>query len=204
MVDLSGDPAPGVPVHASVDGGAAKAYTTDANGKLNITIPKGAHAVSLAECDTPVYMNNYSGSGTVTTRTGYCKFSFTVPTMTFTDVDRDDWFWDTVSWAWENGVMTGKSAAAFDPNGLTTRAEAVKSLWNMDGAKYVDFILPFSDAAESAWYLEILFCISPSLSERVELEGSHQVSPQTVDKPAPNWGRVCLQSEGPGKSRDAF
>ena len=99
-------------------------------------------------------MNNYSGSGTVTTRTGYCEFSFTVPTMAFTDVDRDDWFWDTVSWAWEQGVMSGKSDETFAPNSFTTRAEAVRTLWNLDGAKYVDFILPFSDVEEGAWYTE--------------------------------------------------
>ncbi len=151
----SGNPLIGETVHASVDGGAAKAYVTDEDGKLNITVPKGAHAIFLDECDTPVYVNNYSGSGTVTTKTGYCEFSFAVvPPMAFTDVDRDDWFWDTVNWAWEQGVMSGKSAATFDPNGFTTRAEAVMTIWNLDGAESVDFTMPFPDVEEDAWYAE--------------------------------------------------
>ncbi len=155
VVDLHGAPVTGMTVHAGVDSGTAKEYITDDGGKLNITVPKGAHAVFLDECDIPVYVNNYSGSGTVTTRTGYCEFSFTVvPPMAFTDVDSNDWFWDTVSWAWENGVMSGKSATIFDPNGFTTRAEAVMAIWNLDGAKYVNFIMPFSDVEDGAWYTE--------------------------------------------------
>ncbi len=155
VVDLHGDPVPGTSIHAGVDGGAAKEYVTDDGGNLKLTVPKGAHAVSLDECDTPVYVSNYSGSGTVTTKTGYCEFSFTVvPPMAFTDVDRADSFWDDVNWAWENGVMSGKSATTFDPNGLTTRAEAVMVIWNLDGAKSVDFTVPFPDVEEGAWYAE--------------------------------------------------
>lgn len=45
-----------------------------------MTVPKGAHTFYLTESYDviPVYTNNYSGSGTVTTADGYYHLYFTV------------------------------------------------------------------------------------------------------------------------------
>lgn len=47
---------------------------------LHLTVPKGAHTFYLTESvdAVPVYTNNYSGSGTVTTADGYYHLYFTV------------------------------------------------------------------------------------------------------------------------------
>lgn len=47
---------------------------------LRLTVSKGAHTFYLTEATyaVPVYTNNYSGSGTVTTAPGYYQLSFTV------------------------------------------------------------------------------------------------------------------------------
>ena len=47
---------------------------------LHLTVAKGTHTFYLAEATyaVPVYTNNYSGSGTVTTAQGYYQLAFTV------------------------------------------------------------------------------------------------------------------------------
>ena len=63
----------------SIDGGKNTKVTTNADGKIVLTLEKGAHTISLKEAmnqDIPVYVNNYSGSGTVTTTDGYYHLGF--------------------------------------------------------------------------------------------------------------------------------
>ncbi len=69
---------PNVVAHLSVDGGAAQEMATDADGNLVLTVPRGPHTFCLAEATDgqPVYTNNYSGSGTVTTKAGYYRLGF--------------------------------------------------------------------------------------------------------------------------------
>ncbi len=60
----------------SVDGGQAEEKITDSEGYLTVTLTKGAHTLKLAESSNFVYVNNYSGTGTVSTMDGYYTFSF--------------------------------------------------------------------------------------------------------------------------------
>ena len=48
------------------------------------------------------------------------------PKMTFSDVNKSDWFYDSVKEAYENGLIDGMSATEFDPNGKLTIAQAIK------------------------------------------------------------------------------
>ncbi len=61
------------------DNGAPEKAVCEADG-LHLTVSKGAHTFYLTESsdDVPVYTNNYSGSGTVTTADGYYHLYFTV------------------------------------------------------------------------------------------------------------------------------
>ena len=65
-------------VHLRIDDGAAVQYVTDENGNINLTLAKGPHTLYLEESNVPVYVNNYSGSGTVTVAAGYYRFAFEV------------------------------------------------------------------------------------------------------------------------------
>ena len=47
----------------------------------------------------------------------------------FTDVEAGSWYESPVLWALENGVTTGASATAFDPNGQCLRAQVVTFLY---------------------------------------------------------------------------
>lgn len=67
-------------VHLQIDDGNEKSYTLDSSGRLNLTLAKGPHTLYLSESTDakPVYVNNYSGSGTVTTKDGYYRLAFVV------------------------------------------------------------------------------------------------------------------------------
>lgn len=70
--------AAGLTVHLRIDDGEEEEYTLNGEGLLELTLDKGAHTLYLAEAadGRPVYVNNYSGSGTVTTADGYYHLGF--------------------------------------------------------------------------------------------------------------------------------
>ncbi len=64
----------------SIDGADGVTVTTNEDSEIVLELKKGAHTIWLKEADDvnkPVYVNNYSGSGTVTTTEGYYKLGFT-------------------------------------------------------------------------------------------------------------------------------
>ena len=67
----------------SVDNGTPEKVSCEADG-IHMTVTKGAHTFYLTESSdaVPVYTNNYSGSGTVTTADGYYHLYFTVDPAT--------------------------------------------------------------------------------------------------------------------------
>lgn len=72
----------------------------------------------------------------------------------FVDVHSNDWFYDDVKWAFEQGLMMGTTADNFSPNTFTTRGMIVTILWRMEGSPVVNYALPFSDVADGMWYSE--------------------------------------------------
>lgn len=63
----------------------------------------------------------------------------------FSDVSPDDWFYDDVTWAAENGITLGIGDGLFDPDGICTREQFVTFLWRAAGAPVSDSALPFTD-----------------------------------------------------------
>ncbi len=72
----------------SVDGGAAREFTTDGGGYITATLQKGAHYLWLSGGSNFVYVNNYSGTGVAAgdgenpnfyTKEGYYPFAFLLP-----------------------------------------------------------------------------------------------------------------------------
>lgn len=51
----------------------------------------------------------------------------------FSDVSRNDFFYDAVQWAYAAGITTGKDNGLFDPYATCTRAEALTFLWRAAG-----------------------------------------------------------------------
>ena len=72
----------------------------------------------------------------------------------FTDMNKDDWYADAVSWAVDNSLMYGVSEDEFAPDGTATRAMAVTMLWRMADAPATSAKLFFSDTKDDAWYAD--------------------------------------------------
>ncbi len=72
----------------------------------------------------------------------------------FDDVGWADWFHDNVVYVYENGLMNGTGAAVFAPDGTVTRGMIVTILHRLEGEPAVNYLMPFADVAEGAWYAE--------------------------------------------------
>ena len=72
----------------------------------------------------------------------------------FDDVGWADWFHDNVVYVYENGLMNGTGAAVFEPDGTVTRGMIVTILHRLEGEPAVNYLMPFADVAEGAWYAE--------------------------------------------------
>ena len=118
-----------------------------------------------------------SGGGTVSlTDKGDGKYTFTMPRanvtveavfaaaeeepgeetggLPFADVDADDWFHDSVTYVYENGMMEGTSDTAFSPSMTTTRGMIVTILWRLEDSPEADGQTGFTDVADGAWYAD--------------------------------------------------
>lgn len=73
------------------------------------------------------------------------------PAMPFTDVNDNDWFYDVVLYAYDNGLMTGVSATEFAPNQTTTRGMIVSMLARLEGVTSAEDA-GFADVAANDWY----------------------------------------------------
>ena len=76
------------------------------------------------------------------------------PAQAFTDVSKQDYFYDAVNWAVEKGITSGVSKDVFAPERDCTRADFVTFLWRTAGKPVVNFAMSFSDVKEDAYYAE--------------------------------------------------
>ena len=76
------------------------------------------------------------------------------PAQAFTDVSKQDYFYDAVNWAVEKEITSGVSKDVFAPNRDCTRADFVTFLWRAAGKPVVNYAMSFSDVKESSYYAE--------------------------------------------------
>ena len=88
-----------------------------------------------------------------TTVTLYAKW-VRVSELPFTDVDVNDYYYDAVLWAAENGITGGVDDTHFAPNAPCTRAQIVTFLWRAAGSPVVNYAMNFSDVPADAYYAE--------------------------------------------------
>lgn len=70
----------------------------------------------------------------------------------FTDVKSDDWYYENVSYAVENGLFNGTTETTFAPNGIITRAMMVTVLYRAEGEPTVTGTATFEDVDSGAYY----------------------------------------------------
>ena len=105
------------------------------------------------------------------TETGEGRYTFTMPeypvtvsadfveiqpvlTVPFTDVKEGDWYYESVAYVYQQGLMTGTSDTAFSPNLTTTRGMIVTILYRMEGSPEAPGWAPFADVVQGKYYAD--------------------------------------------------
>ena len=87
----------------------------------------------------------------------------------FTDVKADDWFAEGVRYVTERKLMNGVREGVFAPAQPVTRAMLVTILWRLDGSRYANYAMPFTDVPAQQWYTEaVRWAASEKLVEGVD------------------------------------
>lgn len=72
--------------------------------------------------------------------------------LPFTDVAPGSWYYDAVSYAYTNKLMSGVGGGRFNPGGSTSRGMIVTILYQLEGKPAVSGDIHFSDVPKGKWY----------------------------------------------------
>lgn len=108
--------------------GKALALTDKGGGRYTFTMPAGEITVKAVFMDDNTMLNF------------------------FTDVSAEDYYYDAVLWAAQEGVTGGTSDTLFAPNAGCTRAQAVTFLWRAAGSPEPKTLSSFADVPADAYY----------------------------------------------------
>ena len=92
----------------------------------------------------------------VTVSADFQKIEAPVSQLPFTDVAEKDWFYDGVSFVYENGIMNGLTTTTFGPSAATTRGMVVTMLWRMEDQPQAGSDAGFADVKEGAYYAQAI------------------------------------------------
>lgn len=169
--------------HISSGGGSASAYPVDLSDKMkngSVTVsPKRARRGDTVTITVKpdsgyaletVTVTDKSGAELKLTDRGGGKYTFTMPSSGvkvqaaflednsvlnfFYDVPNDAYYYEAVRWAVGKQLTSGIGGGLFGPDGTCTRAQLVTMLWCMTDKPVADYLMPFSDVEENAWYAE--------------------------------------------------
>ena len=148
------------------------------NGSVTVS-PKSASAGSTVTITVKpdsgyvletISVTDKNGNDLKLTDKGNGKYTFTMPASKveikatfmednsvlnfFYDVPNDAYYYEAVKWAAENGITGGVGNGLFAPNQPCTRAQIVTFLWRAAGSPVVNYLMPFTDVDEGAYYAE--------------------------------------------------
>ena len=72
----------------------------------------------------------------------------------FKDVSETVWYYNSVKYCYDNGIIMGTTDTTFSPNNNLTRANLVTILWRMEGNQKVSGSLKFSDVKSQEYYYD--------------------------------------------------
>lgn len=119
--------------------------------ELTVT-DKNGDKIKLTEKDDNKFTFKMPGSK-VTVETSF-KLIETEPENPFTDISKNDYFYDAVLWAADKGITSGVTDTLFAPNSSCTRAQMVTFLWRANGSPVVDYAMNFTDVPADAYYAD--------------------------------------------------
>ena len=89
--------------------------------------------------------------------------------LPFVDVKPKHWFYNSVTWAYENNVVSGMDDTHFAPNQPCTRAQIVTLLYGLAGKPEVDAENPFQDVKPRHYfYNAVLWAYSNGITSGVD------------------------------------
>ena len=71
----------------------------------------------------------------------------------FIDVNKTDWYYDSVRYCHENGLMSGTTSNTFSPAETTSRAMIVSILWRLEGSPFGG-LNTFADVKSDKYYAD--------------------------------------------------
>ena len=74
----------------------------------------------------------------------------------FTDVKAGDWFYDSVNYCAENGLMSGTGTDTFGPNTVTSREMIATVLWHVAGSPKVEYNMTYKDVPAGSGYADAI------------------------------------------------
>ncbi len=72
---------------------------------------------------------------------------------TFTDVESDKWYYDSVEWVYKNGLLTGTSETKFSPNDPMTRGMLVTVFYRKEGRPIAPLTKVYPDVLRGKYYV---------------------------------------------------
>lgn len=81
-------------------------------------------------------------------------------TMSFADINENQWFYEAVKFVYEAGLMNGDGENTFNPNGNLNRAMLVTILYRLEQTPEVTEAAKFSDVAAGQWYTKAVIWAS--------------------------------------------
>lgn len=119
--------------------------------ELTVT-DKNGNEIKLTEKADNKFTFKMPGSK-VTVETSF-KLIEIEPENPFTDISKNDYFYDAVLWAADKGITSGVTDTLFAPNASCTRAQMVTFLWRANGSPVVDYAMNFTDVPADAYYTD--------------------------------------------------
>lgn len=75
-------------------------------------------------------------------------------TLPFIDVQKNDWFHDSVEFVYNKGLMSGTGSDLFSPNAEMTRGMITTILYRLEGSPVFEASNLFTDVEEGMWYTD--------------------------------------------------
>ena len=163
----SSSPSYPVSVPDKTDHGSVTVSPKNASAGSTVTITVKPDSGYVLET---ISVTDKNGKELKLTDKGNGKYTFTMPASKveikvtfmednsvlnfFYDVPNDAYYYEAVKWAAENGITGGVGNSLFAPNQPCTRAQIVTFLWRAAGSPVVNYLMPFTDVDEGAYYAE--------------------------------------------------
>ena len=163
----SSSPSYPVSVPDKTDHGSVTVSPKNASAGSTVTITVKPDSGYVLET---ISVTDKNGKELKLTDKGNGKYTFTMPASKveikvtfmednsvlnfFYDVPNDAYYYEAVKWAAENGITGGIGSSLFAPNQPCTRAQIVTFLWRSAGSPVVNYLMPFTDVDEGAYYAE--------------------------------------------------